>query len=438
MFRLITILYAFTYVIFCPGSQENLDRQSPDSRTGDGLVYPGLVAKFYTARNNRPFWFTAAEDAVQLRLELKKSIDSTLTTGANKSRYHYNEINRTIHQSYLPADSTTTFTLDKRYTDAAITLSEDLYRGYDISKWILSDQVSSARKNDDDNFLLQQLLAVKSESDLAQLFYSLTPNDSEYVTIFQPLYQQKKTLSPFQKKEILLSLNLYRWIHHFHFKKWIVVNISSATLRYYEEDSLNLRMKVIVGKPSTRTPCFAAYCNQVILYPYWNVPQSITLKELLPDFKRNPATIDNLNMQIIDSKGNIVDYHKLNWKEYNRNYFPFRVRQSTGCDNSLGVIKFDLTSPFSVYLHDTNAKNLFKYDRRYFSHGCIRLEQPLQLADYLLPNAIDSSFLAACLKNETPRTLPLAEEVPVFVIYQPVEALDGQVHFFRDVYRLLK
>ena len=193
-------------------------------------------------------------------------------------------------------------------------------------------------------------------------FFSLTHwslADPEYIAIKKELQTKHDSLTSFQKKQLITSLQFYRWMHHFKFDKWIVVNIASATLRYYEVDSIKLRMKVVVGKPSTKTPRIAAYCNQVILYPYWNVPASIALNELLPEFKRDPGDVDALNMQVLDLKGNIIDHHKLNWKNYSRNYFPFRIRQSTGCDNSLGVMKFNLTSPFSVYLHDTNNKVAF-------------------------------------------------------------------------------
>ncbi len=198
-------------------------------------------------------------------------------------------------------------------------------------------------------------------------------------------------------------------------------------------------MKVVVGKPSTRTPRFAANCNQVILYPYWNVPASIAGKELLPKIKRNQGYIDELNMQLLDKDGNIVNHHRVNWEKYSSNYFPFRLRQSIGCDNSLGVIKFNLTSPFSVYLHDTNFKGAFLSDRRYFSHGCIRIEKPIELANYLLNNKIDSTFLSSCLKNQVPVPINLDKLVPVFVTYQTAVANDkGGITFYKDVYGLLK
>ena len=246
------------------------------------------------------------------------------------------------------------------------------------------------------------------------------------------------SLTSFQKRQLITSLNFVRWIYHFHFEKYIVVNIASAYLRYYEYDSIKLRMKVVVGKPSAKTPRFAAHCDQVILYPYWNVPASITLKEILPKFKKNPDYVDDLNMAVIDAKGNIVDHHKLNWKKYNSGNFPFRLRQSTGCDNSLGVIKFNLTSPYSVYLHDTNYKAAFLLASRYLSHGCIRIEKPVELANYILPKKIESKFLEDCLKGQVPVTLSLAYAVPVFIVYQTATAdLNNQVKYYKDVYGLL-
>jgi murein L,D-transpeptidase YcbB/YkuD len=109
------------------------------------------------------------------------------------------------------------------------------------------------------------------------------------------------------------SLNLLRWIKHFGFKQFIVINPASALLRYYVADTLNLRMKVVVGTQQTPTPRFAGYCDQVILYPYWNVPYSIAVKEMLPAIRRSRSYLDPRNLQVIDSKGRITDPGSLDW-----------------------------------------------------------------------------------------------------------------------------
>jgi murein L,D-transpeptidase YcbB/YkuD len=301
------------------------------------------------------------------------------------------------------------------------------------------DELSPNQKESDNTFLLNNLISITSAAGLASFINSLEPADEEYKLLRNELKTRVDSLSQFQKKQLITSLAFYRWIHHFHFEKYIVVNIASATLRYYQSDSVKLRMKVVAGKPSTRTPRLAAHCNQVILYPYWNVPSSIALNELLPQFKRDPSRIDLLNMQFIDAKGNVVDHHKLNLRNYSKRYFPYRIRQSTGCDNSLGVIKFNLTSPLGVYLHDTNNKAAFLSGLRYYSHGCIRIEEPIELANYLLPKQIDSTFLESCLKDQVPVIINLEKAIPVFVVYQTAEAgFNNKVEYNTDIYGLLK
>lgn len=104
-------------------------------------------------------------------------------------------------------------------------------------------------------------------------------------------------------------------------------------------------------------------------------------------------------MQILDSRGKTIPEDSILWSLYSKRYFPYRIRQSTGCDNALGVMKFNITSPFDVYLHDTNLKSAFRFDYRYYSHGCIRLEKPFELANYLLTVPVDTAILNSGLKE---------------------------------------
>jgi murein L,D-transpeptidase YcbB/YkuD len=234
------------------------------------------------------------------------------------------------------------------------------------------------------------------------------------------------------------ALNIYRWIHHHSFPRCIVVNIASATLCYYEQDSLRLRMKVVVGKPSTRTPRFAAWCDQVVLYPYWNIPRKIAVNEFMPMFRRVPALANAMNIQLLDSRGRVVDPASIDWPRWNKRNFPYSMRQSTGCDNALGVIKFNLTSPYDVYMHDTNLKQAFHSTYRYYSHGCIRLEKPFELGAALLGDKLDTSFLALGLKDQQPLSVRLQMPVPVFVVYLTADIdAEGKLRFFKDIYHLL-
>jgi murein L,D-transpeptidase YcbB/YkuD len=403
------------------------------------LNYPSLVAKFYELRQNKMIWFLPLQSAQQLRQVLKDKIDSSIYVGLNQEEFHPWEIDKNIDKKFLEEDSIIALDADKFFTDAAISYCKNIYQGFGASQWMMYDEISPKQDVLDNDFLLQQLANVSTSADLDSFLNSLEPPGEEYNKLRSQLLLKSDSLTAFQKKQLRTSLAFYRWLHHFKFEKSIVVNIASATLRYYEYDSLKLSMKVVVGKASTKTPRFAAHLTEVILYPYWNVPTSIALNELLPLFKRNPSNVDDLNMQIIDANGNVINHHKLKWKNYSKNYFPFRVRQSTGCDNSLGVIKFNLTSPYSVFLHDTNYKGAFMLSGRYLSHGCIRLEKPVELANYLLSEHINKEYLESCLKDQRPVTLEVASRVPIFVIYQLAEAdPKNNVRYFKDVYSLLK
>ena len=403
------------------------------------LLHPLLTAKFYQLNSHQLFWFTPHIQSLDLRLALKNCIDSAVNAGLSVNKYHYKEIIAVIKNNYTEKDSLEAMVTDKVFTDAAIALCKDFYQGENISSWINYDEVSSKYSNADNEYLLDRLITVQSADSLLQLLASLEPLEKEYILLKKELREQLYKKTPLQVKQLAVSLNYFRWVHHFRFDKCIVINIASATLRYYEDGSVKLKMKVVVGKPTTKSPRFAAYCNQLVLYPYWNVPSSIALNELLPKFKRNPSAIDAMNMQVVDGNGKVVDHYKMKWYRYNKNYFPYRFRQSTGCDNSLGVIKFNITSPFSVYMHDTNNKTAFLSASRFYSHGCIRLEQPIELGNLLLNNRLDTTFLQSCYKEQLPVPVDLLKPIPVFVIYSMVEtdSID-RVKYYKDVYGLLK
>ncbi len=266
---------------------------------------------------------------------------------------------------------------------------------------------------------------------------SLEPGDKEYAALKKELGNQVEKDHKDTVAILQLSMNYYRWVHHFKFEKMIVINLPEARLRYYENDSLVLNMKTVVGKTSTPTPRFATVCDQVILYPYWYVPASILFTEYLPRIRKNPSWIDANNMQVVDGSGKIMDHMKMNWASFNAGNFPFMLRQSTGCDNALGVIKFNIATPYGVYLHDTNNKTAFFSGLRYYSHGCIRIEEPFELGNKLLAGKLDTAYLQSCFRDKRPEFIKLVQHVPVFSVYmQAVGSTSGKVFYYRDIYKL--
>lgn len=395
------------------------------------LLYPKLVERFYQQNNDSLFWFSNNSNAISLRNALMQLVDSSAFNGLDRSKYHCNDMvaNQSINGDAIVQ-------LDKVYTDAAIGYFKDLYQGCDIANWFSYNEISKKYTVTDDDSILYWLGKVRTGSDIYSLVAHILPKTESYTLIQKELGRQMAQRNNHKIKQLQQALNMQRWIYHFRFKKYIVINIPAALLYYYEEDSTLLSMKIIAGKPATRTPRFAAYCNQVVFYPYWHVPRSIAVNEILPMCKRNRNTIDGLGLQVLDAHGSLVNPHNINWHEYNKSNFPYVFRQSTGCDNSLGVIKFNLTDPFNVYMHDTNSKTLFNSTYRYYSHGCIRIEKPVELASYLLHNIVDTTFLKACIKGQQPVVTNVHDAVPVFVTYSTVDVNALGIHYYADVYKL--
>jgi murein L,D-transpeptidase YcbB/YkuD len=199
---------------------------------------------------------------------------------------------------------------------------------------------------------------------------------------------------PLEKRveQIKESLNYWRWTGRVKEEEFILVNLPAARLQIVNRDSTHdMSMRVIVGKTGTQTPQFTSYVTSVITYPYWHVPYSIATKEMLPKIKRNPGYLAANELELLNNQGKVLDPYKINWSRVSPKNFKYKIRQSTGCDNALGVMKFDFNSPFSIYLHDTNRRDLFKNKDRFMSHGCVRVEKPMELAHYLLDEGLDST-----------------------------------------------
>lgn len=241
-------------------------------------------------------------------------------------------------------------------------------------------------------------------------------------------------------QQLKTAVNYYRWLYCLTQQEpVIVVNIPAAYLKVYDTDSIKLEMRMVVGARRTPTPTLSSRVTEVVLYPYWTVPHSIATKELLPAIKKNPGYIDANNFQVLNKQGKIVDPYKINWQELGASNFPYTIRQSTGCDNALGTLKLNFYNPYSVYLHDTPHKTLFLLNKRYYSHGCMRLEKPIELGHLILKNnrmAIDTITEKGCLLRQAPIIIPADEKMPVIVWYNPVDTdATGRVIFYEDIYR---
>lgn len=236
------------------------------------------------------------------------------------------------------------------------------------------------------------------------------------------------------------TLNFYRYINRFNPEQFVLVNIPAGELNVFDKTGERLLpMQVIAGKIDRQTPCITTYMQSVVMYPQWNVPKKIVVEEMLPRMKRNLAYLSSQNLQLLDDKNREVDPKTVKWQQVSATNFPYRVRQASGCDNSLGLLKFNLVNPLAIYLHDTNSRDLFATaPDRWRSHGCVRVQKPVELANLVLGETVfDDEYIDKCLDNQKPHTLPIPKRFPVFITYNLADVDEGgNLRFYKDVYEL--
>ena len=198
-------------------------------------------------------------------------------------------------------------------------------------------------------------------------------------------------------------------------------------------------MRVVVGDPQTLTPMFSDKISYIEINPYWNIPKSIAIKEKLPLLRRAPYTLRAQNIRVLGPGGDEVEPSSVDWSAVSASNWNYRLRQDPGKGNSLGEIKFMFPNPYEVYLHDTPSRALFRRQVRAFSHGCIRIEKPIELATLLLRSTegwgrkrIEQTI--ALGKN---RSVILRDPVAVHLVYLTAWlGRDGTMQFRGDHYNL--
>ena len=238
-------------------------------------------------------------------------------------------------------------------------------------------------------------------------------------------------------KQICMSMERWRWEMTFP-EKYIFINIPEFWLTVFEKDTIVLQSAIVCGKPDHQTPILKSKIDHMLIYPYWNVPSSIATKEILPAVKRDINYISKKNFEVLGAGNKVLDYTKLPWKKYSKDYLPVRFRQRIGEENSLGIVKFNFNNPFGVYLHDTNSKRYFKTNNRSQSHGCIRIENYLDLADFLVRD--DSvhytpDSLRLYFSKTEQRKIRLKKAMPIFTRYYTAKADSNGLKLFIDIYQ---
>ncbi len=243
---------------------------------------------------------------------------------------------------------------------------------------------------------------------------------------------------------IAITLDKYKLLPEKMPEKYIWVNLPSYYLQVWSADTISFTSKIICGKPSTPTPHITSAINNMVLYPTWTVPESIIKKDMLPGLKKNASYLARKGFYLLNGKGEQVDATAINWEKYTKG-IPFLIQQGSGDDNALGIIKFNFDNPYSVYLHDTNQRYLFKKTARSLSHGCVRVQEWQKLAGFIVSNdsinrkkteplTYNTDSIMRWIAQKQKHSVSVKNKIPLYIRYFSCEPVNGTIKFYDDIY----
>ena len=240
-------------------------------------------------------------------------------------------------------------------------------------------------------------------------------------------------------RRIAVNMERWRWLNRNLGNQYIMVNIAAFTLDVIENNKIVLSIPVVVGKDYRQTPVFSAKMSYLVLNPYWNVPETIATEDILTAVKKDPGYLVKRNIVVLPNWRDTtrIDPYKVDWASFTKENLPYRFRQAPGRQNALGRIKFMFPNEYNIYIHDTPAKADFRRTQRAFSSGCIRVEDPVGLAAFLLQgnSKWERETIEAALDSVEDFVIRLPEPIPVHIFYCTAWVNeDGKVNFREDIY----
>lgn len=231
--------------------------------------------------------------------------------------------------------------------------------------------------------------------------------------------------------KVQVALEELRWLPSDLGSPRVFINQPAFTASYIDNGEEKLKTRVVVGRVTNQTAFFYDQIKQVDFHPYWGVPQSIIVNEMLPRLRSDPGYLDRAGYEVTDSRGKRIPSSAVNWGAYGAN-IPYSVRQQPSEANALGELKILFPNKHAIYMHDTPQKSFFKQDMRALSHGCVRLQDPRGMAAAVLGTSVD--YVAEKLKHGH-ATEDVTRKIPVYVAYFTAwPDMSGKVEYFNDVY----
>ncbi|MEN8258755.1 MAG: L,D-transpeptidase family protein [Thermodesulfobacteriota bacterium] len=241
-------------------------------------------------------------------------------------------------------------------------------------------------------------------------------------------------------RQIKTNMERWRWIPHDLGRRYILVNIADFTLKVFDNSQKVLESRVVVGKPHRSTPLFSDSVEYLVINPYWYLPETIIVEDVAPKIISDPDYLARQRIKVFAMGSNErqeLDPAAIDWAGISKENLPYKLRQEPGPLNALGRVKIMFPNKFSIYLHDTPRQELFQKTARDFSSGCIRVENSVELASYLLGNdpLWSMEHIIAKMESGQRQGVTLPEQMPIHILYWTAWGdEEGRMHFRKDVY----
>ena len=374
---------------------------------------------FYKSRQHTPAWVDGVETTPHWK-DLIQQLKYSSAHGLDPARYPVAEFESLREQSQtkwrgtqFPVERVPE--MDAKMTYAYLKYAADLLGWTHSPREVHSNWLTDSKKEDLSARLADAIVNNRVRASLEDL----APSHPQYKGLQAALALEQA--NPSGKADVIrMNLERWRWAPRNLGDRYVLVNVPAYVLQVMEHDQPVLSMRVIVGDPEHQTPLFSDEMTYIVFSPYWNIPPNILREETLPRLARDPDFLRRNNIEVVGTSGvaEDVDAESIDWSDESITK-GLRFRQRPGADNALGLVKFIFPNHFSIYLHDTPGDRLFFKEKRPLSHGCIRIEDPVAMAKYVMRDQPEwtETRIRTAMDARREQTVRLKSPIPVHIGY---------------------
>ena len=386
-------------------------------RTAVGRRLWKVEQEFYKSRKYLPAWVDGNETTRHWK-DLVAQLKYSESHGLDPRRYgvdgferHREESQTRLRGTRFPVEVVPE--LDARMTYAYLQYAADLLGWTHTARDVHRNWLTDVKKED----LAARLTGAILQNRIRDSLEELAPTHPQYKGLQAALAAESKS-STGNRDRIRMNMERWRWAPRDLGDRYVLINVPAYVMQVNENNHPVLSMRVIVGDPENQTPLFSDEMTYIVFSPYWNIPPQILREETLPRVARDPGFLERNNIEVVGTSGTLIDPNSIDWSDE----FAaenVRFRQRPGADNALGLVKFIFPNNFNVYLHDTPTDKLFFKEQRTLSHGCIRIEQPVELARYVLRDQPEwtEARIQQAMHARRERAVKLRSPIPVHIGY---------------------